>query len=142
MACDATELGVRIKEERLRIGWSQTRFGEVGGVSKASQIVYERGGRFPDAQYLCLLGQHGIDIGYLLWGRREPEGATGVSWVVMGHVAHALETWASENGITLSEERRTWFLRRLYDAFASNGVDERILRSMLEIASFAAAAQS
>lgn len=63
-------LGERLIEERKRFGLSQSAFGEAGGVQKRAQINYESGERRPDAAYLERLAEIGVDVLYVLTGRR------------------------------------------------------------------------
>ncbi|QXZ10257.1 helix-turn-helix domain-containing protein [Comamonas sp. Y33R10-2] len=60
----------RLREERKRLGLSQTELGELGGVSKNAQSNYETGSRLPDVGYLVALKSGGVDIAYLLSGDR------------------------------------------------------------------------
>lgn len=60
----------RLKEERERLGLSQTDFGEKCGVKKLAQINYEKGERKPDSDYLQKAHELGVDIGYLFSGHR------------------------------------------------------------------------
>lgn len=62
--------GARLKDERRRMGRTQHAFGEIGGVGKLAQLNYEKGGRMPSVDYLRRLGEHGVDIAYLLTGER------------------------------------------------------------------------
>lgn len=64
------ERGLRLKEERERIGLSQASFAAVGGASKGSQILYEKG-KPPTADYLAAIAAAGADVTYILTGRRE-----------------------------------------------------------------------
>lgn len=64
-------IGERLKEERLRLNLSQEAFGELGGVAKVAQFNYEKDKRKPDAEYLKKLFRHGIDIVYVLTGKRD-----------------------------------------------------------------------
>lgn len=64
-------IGERLREERVRIGLNQTAFGEAGGVTKKSQMLYEGGERAPDATYLAAVGAAGADVRYILTGQRE-----------------------------------------------------------------------
>lgn len=66
-----TTLGDRLRKERERLNFSQTMFGEVGGVTKKTQGLYERGERCPDAMYLIAIATLGVDVGYVLDGKRE-----------------------------------------------------------------------
>ena len=64
-------LGERLREERERLACSQTELGGIAGVTKKAQINYEKGMRFPDARYLAALAERGVDVLYVLTGRRE-----------------------------------------------------------------------
>lgn len=62
----------RLVAERKRLGLSQTALAEAGGVSKGSQILYEKG-RSPTADYLAGIDGVGVDLMYILTGRRSSE---------------------------------------------------------------------
>jgi transcriptional regulator with XRE-family HTH domain len=57
---------VRLKEERIRLGFNQEDFAHLGGVSKNTQLGYEQGIRTPDVHYLFKIEDHGADLFYLL----------------------------------------------------------------------------
>lgn len=63
-------IGMRLREERQRLGMSQPVFGEVGGVTKKTQMLYESGERMPDAEYLAAITLAGVDVLYVLTGDR------------------------------------------------------------------------
>ena len=63
-------IGERLKEERVRLDLSQTALGEACGVTKQSQINYEKNERAPDALYLAALAAAGADVLYILTGAR------------------------------------------------------------------------
>lgn len=65
-------IGDRLKEERERLGFSQTEFSAVAGASKNSQYNYEKGDRSPDANYLAAVAEKGVDILYVVTGERKP----------------------------------------------------------------------
>ena len=65
-------IGDRLKEERERLGFSQTEFAAVAGASKNSQYNYEKGDRSPDAEYLAAVAERGVDILYVVIGQRLP----------------------------------------------------------------------
>ncbi|TCS70739.1 hypothetical protein EDC61_11466 [Sulfuritortus calidifontis] len=60
----------RLRQERERLGLSQTDFASIGGASKGSQILYEKG-KPPTADYLANIAAAGADVIYILTGRRE-----------------------------------------------------------------------
>ncbi|EDR0251093.1 helix-turn-helix transcriptional regulator [Salmonella enterica subsp. diarizonae] len=63
-------IGVRLKEERERLGLSQAALGEIGGVRKQAQLLYEKGERNPDTAYLSAISKFGVDIQYVMVGER------------------------------------------------------------------------
>ncbi|WP_296252133.1 helix-turn-helix domain-containing protein [Pseudomonas sp. UBA4194] len=75
-----TGIGPRLREERERLTLTQKEFGLVGGVEPNAQGKYESGERSPRADYLAAISTIGVDILYVVLGRRTPmveEGLTG-----------------------------------------------------------------
>jgi transcriptional regulator with XRE-family HTH domain len=64
------EFGRRLREERAKTSTNQRAFGERAGVVLDSQSRYETGKTQPNAEYLARLAQVGVDVLYLLTGRR------------------------------------------------------------------------
>ena len=62
--------GARLKEERGRLGLTQSLFASHGGVVKFTQINYEKGERHPDSAYLAAIAAAGADVLYILTGQR------------------------------------------------------------------------
>ena len=60
----------RLRSERDRLKLNQDEFAGFGGVKRISQYLYERGDRVPDFRYFENLAKHGIDIVYLISGKR------------------------------------------------------------------------
>jgi len=65
---DLESFGVRLREERVRLGFNQTDFAEIGGVQKDGQVKYEAGKREPGVGYIAALAEAGVDIGFLING--------------------------------------------------------------------------
>lgn len=63
-------LGERLREERERLGMSQTQFGDLAQVTKKTQMLYEGDQRSPKADYLTAIASQGIDVQYVLTGNR------------------------------------------------------------------------
>lgn len=92
-------IGDRIKEERARLGFSQTDFAALAGASKGSQISWEKGSAFPNAFVLSAWDKAGADPLYIIAGRREPvieenEGTISpfrIAWIVL-EVAAAFDS--------------------------------------------------
>lgn len=66
-------IGDRLKEERSRLGFSQTDLAGAGGVGKTTQINYEKGERSPDASYLAAVSEKGVDVLYVVTGERKAQ---------------------------------------------------------------------
>ena len=65
-----SDFSSRLKDERKRLKLSQAQLGEAGGVSKDAQLNYENGSRSPSAGYLELIANAGVDVQFLLTGKR------------------------------------------------------------------------
>jgi transcriptional regulator with XRE-family HTH domain len=65
-------IGERLKEERVRLGFNQADFAAFAGVAKTSQFNYEKGERSPDAAYLAAVAERGVDVLYVVTGERKP----------------------------------------------------------------------
>ncbi|KWN69653.1 transcriptional regulator [Burkholderia ubonensis] len=59
----------------MRIGLSQAEFAALGGLGKQAEFNYEAGTRSPDANYLEALMKVGVDVLYVISGRRTDPGA-------------------------------------------------------------------
>lgn len=65
-------IGERLKEERQLIRLNQTDLAEQCGVSKNTQLAYEKGERSPDAAYLAKAAALEMDVLYVVTGERKP----------------------------------------------------------------------
>lgn len=65
-------IGLRLRQERERLGLSQKSFGEIGGVEANAQGKYENGDRAPKADYLSRVAVRGVDVLYVLTGTPKP----------------------------------------------------------------------
>lgn len=70
MEKNRTFIGSRLREERDRLGLSQDQFAELGGVSKRTQVSWERGDQTPNAEFLSVVAAAGVDVQYVITGRR------------------------------------------------------------------------
>lgn len=65
-----SDIGTRLKQQRKRLGLSQRELGHFGGVAANAQGRYESGERVPKADYLAAVANAGVDVLYVLIGRR------------------------------------------------------------------------
>ncbi|HYD36077.1 MAG TPA: helix-turn-helix transcriptional regulator [Allosphingosinicella sp.] len=62
--------GGRLRQERKRLGFKQAEFAALAGTDAPKQSLYENGHRQLRADYLARLDPLGIDLLYVLTGRR------------------------------------------------------------------------
>ncbi|EKE9748211.1 helix-turn-helix transcriptional regulator [Escherichia coli] len=63
-------LGSRLKEERNRLGFSQSEFAELVGASYKSQLRWEKDESAPGADALAIWATLGLDVLYVVTGQR------------------------------------------------------------------------
>tara|TARA_R110002050_G_scaffold269917_1_gene412456 strand:+ start:65239 stop:66072 length:834 start_codon:yes stop_codon:yes gene_type:complete len=63
-------IGIRIREERARLGLTQQEVADFVGVTRQSQAKYEKGTRSPDALYLDKILKLGFNSYYILTGSK------------------------------------------------------------------------
>jgi transcriptional regulator with XRE-family HTH domain len=69
-------IGERLREERERLGLSQTQMAEIAkqlgakGATRQSQALYEKGEQTPSAAYISAISTTGADVLYILTGQR------------------------------------------------------------------------
>lgn len=62
-------IGERLREERMRLGYSQPAFAALGGASKGSQLAWEKGSATPNAEFLHAVARIGVDLLYVVTGK-------------------------------------------------------------------------
>jgi transcriptional regulator with XRE-family HTH domain len=62
--------GTRLAEERRRLGLKQAEFAKLAGTDVPKQSLYENNRRELRARYLARLAEAGVDVVYILTGRR------------------------------------------------------------------------
>lgn len=101
--------GLRIREERERLGLTQDEFGALGGVKRLAQSNYESGKREPPTPYLDLLREHGVDVAYIETGIRTPPVSRGKAQPVfdkslLAEVIHQLDVNLGFISVQVAEE--------------------------------------
>ncbi|MFJ7788929.1 helix-turn-helix domain-containing protein [Pseudomonas sp. NPDC096925] len=79
-------IGERLREERVRLGYNQADFAAIAGVAKTSQFNYEKGERSPDAAYLAAVAEKGVDVLYVVTGARSPQSTDSITAEEAGFV--------------------------------------------------------
>jgi transcriptional regulator with XRE-family HTH domain len=73
-----TTFSERLRAERVRMGLTQGQFAALGGMTKNTQLAYERepdedGYLSPCVDYLLRLGEAGMDVQYVMFGSYQPD---------------------------------------------------------------------
>jgi transcriptional regulator with XRE-family HTH domain len=63
-------IGERLREERVRLGLTQEELATKAGMGKNSLLAYEKGKTPINIMMLMILGDFGVDLGYVLTARR------------------------------------------------------------------------
>lgn len=72
----APEFGVRLREERARLALTQAELANRAGVQRLTQSQYESETRVPNIRYLSAVGAAGVNLYYLLFGKKSAESAS------------------------------------------------------------------
>ncbi|SOD25235.1 Helix-turn-helix domain-containing protein [Variovorax sp. YR752] len=72
-------IGARLREERERLGLSQTAFAEMGDVSLRAEQDWERGNSAPKADFLAVAASRGVDVLYVLTGQHTPKASASLN---------------------------------------------------------------
>lgn len=65
-----SDIGARLREERDRLELSQDAVAEHVGTSRRTQLAWEKGDQFPNAEVLRRASELGIDVLYVVTGQR------------------------------------------------------------------------
>ncbi len=150
-----SEYWERLREERKRLGLSQTKFAEACGVKRTAQTTYETGARAPARAYFQAAAKIGVDTYYVMFGTRardpslesamsqgrtdnmrwllefpashneEERGPGGVDAVLLGDILACLDLTIEELGATLTPRTRADLTSMLYRAFIPVGKVDR-----------------
>lgn len=67
-------IGIRLKEERDRLGFTQEVFAEVAGAKRRTLIDWEKGVSSPTAAQMAALALAGLDAQFVITGMRQGHG--------------------------------------------------------------------
>lgn len=83
--------GERLREERERLGFNQTDFAKLCGLTKLTQLNYEQNKRAPDGVYLATIAKVGADVLYIITGQRSGELLPSREAVLLDNYRHSDE---------------------------------------------------
>ncbi|MDF5826282.1 helix-turn-helix domain-containing protein [Pseudomonas aeruginosa] len=64
-------IGERLSDERKRLGYNQSDFSALAGITRKTLFGYESGGEGPDALALAAWAKSGLDVLYVVTGQRQ-----------------------------------------------------------------------
>lgn len=122
--------GDRIRSERRRIKMTQSRFALATGVTQPTQVGYENGSRIPNIHYLNRASAIGVDIVYVVLGKRAPlSSIEWVDWDTYLRIVAAIDEWLEDNLLTLERDKTLRLAKTLLPHFSS---EDEISQSAIE----------
>lgn len=130
------EIGARLKEERERNGLSQAQLAKLAGVAKRTQIAWEQGEQTPNAVYLSVAHQSGIDIGYVVTGVKSfDQAASEIEVQRAFETFQALDEALSNAKKSMPADKKRLAAEALYQAVkAGEGEPFRLAKLMMKAA--------
>jgi len=110
-------IGLRLLEERTRLGLTQQALADAIGAPRVSFVKYEAGQSSPAAETLVALEGAGVDVRYVLTGLRQAP--SGVDRERFRRAFQEVERQVKTNREKLSTDERLSLAWRLYDAFST-----------------------
>lgn len=127
--------GLRLAEERDRLGLTQGNISEWTGINRKTQSAYEKEQRYPDAGYLMTLLEHGFDVSYLLAGKRAPRYGA-VDEQLLRSVFAIIETSISAAGHSMDVEKKAKLFALVYQTASETGqVDPLVAQKAIDLLS-------
>ncbi|HCP78021.1 MAG: transcriptional regulator [Pusillimonas sp.] len=115
-----SDIGRRLKEERERLGLSQAQLAKLAGTSPRTQIAWEQGEQTPNALYLAIAGQEGMDVQYVVSGRKSINAEQVQDEIKMVLDAfQALDEALNSAGKTMPPDKKRLAAEALYHAVKS-----------------------
>lgn len=106
--------GTYLKSERLRLGLTQFELGQAGGVDRRTQYKYENGTSQPSLGYLLGVQGAGVDVSFVLFGRRSANLPRIVDWALLWQAIEDVEIFISRHAPTCSSAIKREMVERLY----------------------------
>ena len=98
-------IGERLREERTRLGYNQTEFAKLAGVTKNSQINYENNSRHPDTKYMEAISRIEADVTYIITGKHSVTSENTLTRIEDRKVLDALKFLRSEIDLVINQIR-------------------------------------
>jgi transcriptional regulator with XRE-family HTH domain len=111
---DVAGIGKRLREERERLQLSQEQLAAIAGTNRITPSRYEGGTHLPTIGFLAAVAQAGVDVGYVLDGKRNVVALSADDAALLGRAAAIVDARLAEHRLKPSEEvRGRWILQVL-----------------------------
>lgn len=125
----------RLRKARERLGLKQVEFAERTGVSRSTQIGYEKGVTEPTTGYLRAAQENGVDVAELLFDT-VATGAeslhTNPNWDLIQHCSETVEFFCLRFAPNCPASYRWEMTRQLYDQMVGQSRETASQRPLLE----------
>lgn len=122
LAMNMSEFASRLQQERERLGLTPQEFAALGEVNRVTQMRYEVGGSSPTVAYLGLVGQHGVDIIYLVTGMKQSELIQMRDMTAFSKAIDLVDNIAKTHDVELPAPFRIRSILRVYEKILKFGV--------------------
>lgn len=133
-------MGARLREERERLGLLQPDMALLGEAKPRTYQDWERGIAVVSAEFLATVAAHGVDVGYVITGRRSVQAQSG-SATTPAQVIDAVEAGLVANGIAIAlaldvvnPAHVHTYARRLSELAPAVGAADKVAQKFLECA--------
>lgn len=132
-------LGKRLKEERERLGFSQSDFAELVGASRKSQIRWEKDESAPGADAINLWAKEGLDVLYLITAKPRQTVSSESEKVeideeLLGKIVSRLELLARQINRRWTSDELVLQSARIYNfLIKENVVDDQKIDNVLKL---------
>lgn len=97
---------------------TQTQFAQATGISQATQVGYENGAHLPNVHYLNRASALGVDIVFVVLGKRAPQASIDwVDWDTFLRIVAAIDEWLETNLVTVDREKTLRLAKTLLPQF-------------------------
>lgn len=122
-------ISVRLRQARERLGMKQSELAGLTGVSRSTQIAYEKGSTAPTTDYLQAAERVGIDIQKLLFDRKEDaQNLIQPDWKLIQECAENVEFFCLRFAPTCPSSFRWKMIAELYATIVKERIEDE--RSM------------
>lgn len=131
-APDMSEFSLRLRQERERLGLTLQEFGALGQVNRMTQMRYESGVSSPTVEYLGLVGEHDVDIVFLVTGLGPSELIPMRDMTAFSQAIDLVDAIGKQHGVNMPAPFRIRSILRIYEKILRFGA-KKVTPSMEDL---------